>query len=317
MGAILSDDLFKTRFLQAAEDWVCDPYSIEIRYLIWKDGNQSYLREALIGLSPLPAPRDMSFHVDTSLLSAGQSQLPNQSKKKLLQVLDHAAQGQISVSGSSYTLGNEQPCEFDSEMVHRDRWFSDLHLQVIGRQALALTPLDAASIENALRRSTPPFDGLADLVGWLELNNPQSNNFPSIKIHVLPPVDLYYDACSLKNDHLHLTLHAHPSFDISRIGLAVRAVPGKALESRKQVASEIKWKRVRNGIREGIALISLEQSDNVLVMLMIGDHTVRRQWFLDPSKARNNRLVAMQHFDKELRMVREAVLKHRTPIASN
>ena len=309
-GAILNDkDIFKTKFLQAAEDWVCDPYSIDIRYLVRKDSNQSRLWEALIQLNPLPAHQDMSFHVETSLLSAGHSQLSDQPKQKLLQALGHATQGQVSVYGSSFSLSNEHPYEFDSEMAHRDRWISDLHLQVIGRRAPAPTPLDAASIGNALRRSTPPFDGLADISAWLGLNDPQSNNLPSVKIRVGPPVDLISNECRLGNDHLHLTLHAHPRFDISRIGLAVRAVPGNALESRRQVASEIKWKRIRNGRREGIVRISLERADSALAMLMIGDYSVRREWFLDPSKARNNRLVAMQYFDKDLRMVKQAVLE--------
>ena len=93
-------------------------------------------------------------------------------------------------------------------------------------------------------------------------------------------------------------------------------MPGKALESRKQVNSEINWKRARNGKREGAALISLEQADSVLVMLMIGDSTVRRHWILDPAKARNSRLIAIQHFDKELRMVKQAVLEPKGSQAS-
>jgi hypothetical protein len=59
----------------------------------------------------------------------------------------------------------------------------------------------------------------------------------------------------------------------------------------------------------GIAQVHLDQADSALVMLMIGDSTVRRQWFLDQSKARNSRLVALQHFDKDLRMVKQAVFQ--------
>ena len=43
--------------------------------------------------------------------------------------------------------------------------------------------------------------------------------------------------------------------------------------------------------------------------LMIEGLTVRRQWFIDPAKARNNRYLAVQHFDRDLRMVRAAVLE--------
>lgn len=43
-------------------------------------------------------------------------------------------------------------------------------------------------------------------------------------------------------------------------------------------------------------------------MLTIGTSTVRRHWFVDPTRARNNRLLALQHFDADLRKLREAVL---------
>ena len=43
-------------------------------------------------------------------------------------------------------------------------------------------------------------------------------------------------------------------------------------------------------------------------MLMVGDSVVQRHWFPDPVKARNRRLLAVRHFDSELRMLRAAVL---------
>lgn len=42
-------------------------------------------------------------------------------------------------------------------------------------------------------------------------------------------------------------------------------------------------------------------------MLMIGPDTVRRHWFLDPNKAANHRLVAVQEFDKDLRMIKQGL----------
>lgn len=297
-------------FISAAEDWVCDSFSVDIRYFAGKHENDIHLWEALIVLNPLPPLHDMNFHVETSQFYAGQFQLSKQPKQKSLKLLNRAAQGQIDVYGHSFCLSGEQPFSLYSEMIHRDRWFSDLHLQVIGTRQSIPSAIDVASIDNALRRNALPFDGLADIAGWLGLGDPRySNNPPSINIRVGPPVDLIFSECKLENDQLRLILYAHPRFDISRVGLAVRAVPGSALESRKQVKSEINWKRARDGKREGIALIGLEQADSVLVMLMIGDTTVRRQWILDPAKARNSRLIAIQHFDRDLRMVRQAVLE--------
>lgn len=59
--------------------------------------------------------------------------------------------------------------------------------------------------------------------------------------------------------------------------------------------------------------IALAQADDVLVMLQIEESNVRRQWFIDPARARNNRLLAVQHFDKELRMLKHAVLESADP----
>ncbi|GAA5164502.1 hypothetical protein GCM10025770_18560 [Viridibacterium curvum] len=44
-------------------------------------------------------------------------------------------------------------------------------------------------------------------------------------------------------------------------------------------------------------------------MLTIGGVTTRRRWFNDPNKARNNRMLAVQHFDKELKQIKHAVLE--------
>lgn len=304
------NDLYRSLFLKAAEDWICDSYSIDIRYFAGRNGDQLHLWEAFIMVSPLPPSRDISFRVEMDHFYAGQCQLTSQSKQKVLEVLNRATQGQVKVYRRSLCLSNEQPYDFYSEMIHRDRWFSDLHLQVIGSRSPDPTAIDIANIDNALRRNDPPFDGLADIAGWLGLTDPRyAQNPPSIKIRVGPPVDLMTSECSLKDDRLSLILHAHPRFDVSRVGLGVRAVPGNALDTRKQVSTEINWKRARNGRREGIARISLEQADSVLAMLMIGDSTVRRQWFLDPAKARNSRLIAVQHFDRDLNMVRKALFE--------
>ncbi len=225
-------------------------------------------------------------------------------------MLDRATKGVLQLSDKKLILPGDQPYNFYTEMSQRERWFSELHLQVSGDRRQLPSPNLFATIDNTLRASQPPFDGLADVTSWLGLSAPDASvTPPSIGIRVGPPVDLIFDRCALVDDRLHLTLHAHPKFDVANVGLALRSVPGNGLDARKQVSSEIRWSRVRNGRREGTAQIDLVHADNVLSILMIGSSTVRRQWFLDPTKARNNRLLAIQHFDKDLRMVRNAVLE--------
>jgi len=306
----LTNEIIKQTFLEAADAWVCDGYSLDIRYLAEVDGDAILLWDASVALNPLPAKQDLSFRIESTNFIVGQIQRPHEKKKSLLTLLDKAAEGVLQLSDKELTLPGDKPYDFYSEMNQRERWFSELHLQVSGdRRPLPSLNL-LATIDNTLRSSQPPFDGLADAASWLGLVAPgTSANPPSIGIRVGPPVDLIFDRCKLVDDRLLLTLHAHPKFDIANLGLAIRSVPGSGLDARKQVSSEIRWSRVRNGRREGTAQIDLERADNVLAMLMIGSSTVRRQWFLDPAKARNNRLLAIQHFDKDLRMVRNAVLE--------
>jgi hypothetical protein len=306
----LSNDIVIQNFLDAAEAWVCDGYSTDIRYLAEKTSTGSRIWNASIALNPGKAQRDLSFQIKSSNFTIGQLQQFPHTKKGLFHLLKEAISGNLQLGKEQLTLLKDQPNHFYSEMSHRDRWFSALHLQVVGKGLTGASATDLAGIDNALRASQPPFDGLTDAAAWLGLGAPGNmSSAPSIGIHVSPPCDLIFDKCALSNDHLLLTLHAHPKFDVTRVGLAVRAVPGDALNARRQIAGEIKWKRVRDGLRFGTALIDLPHADNVLTMLMIGGSTVRRQWIIDPGKARNNRLLAVQHFDKDLRMIRQAVLE--------
>jgi hypothetical protein len=306
----LINDAVVSRFQLAAENWVCDSYSMDIRYLAGVDGTGQYqLWSASVQLSPLPAPRDLSFKIDSGKFIAGQLQLSAQPKQGLLKIVDLATRGELKVYGKRLQIIADQRLDYYSEMGHRDRWYSDLHLQVMGRN-LGSEPIDAVGIDNELRRASPPFDGLTDLASWLGLSNDTQGTAPqTIGLRVGPPVDLISEKCSLKDGVLLLTLHAHPKFDVNRVSLGVRAFPGNGLEARQQIANQIDWKRARNGRREGLAVVQIESADSVLTMLMIENSMVRRRWFADSSRARNNRLLAVQHFDKDLRMVKQAVLE--------
>ena len=301
------NDLNKDLFLRATNDWVCDSYSIDIRYIARRDGEEICLYAAFIGLSPLPPTENMGFNIEANGLYAGQIQLTGK-RESLLGILNKAIQGQIEAHGQLLTLKSEHQYSYYSDMNFRDRWFYDLHLQVVGNSATTSSQISFSSIDNALRQCSTPFDGLSDLSGWLGLKDPQlSHESPSINIRVLPPVDLILSECHLEKDKFQILLHAHPTFDFERLGLAVRAVPGKGVSSRKQVAAKIKWKKARKGRQEGVAKIPLRNADSAIAMLMIGETTVRRQWFLDPVKGDNSRLIAVQHFDKDLRMIRNAI----------
>nr|WP_158447306.1 hypothetical protein [Paraburkholderia sp. BL8N3] len=129
---------------------------------------------------------------------------------------------------------------------------------------------------------------------------------PRIRCEIAPPADILVAKCSLVEDQLTVTIVAHPNFDTSALHLAVRAVPGNFMLGRRQISDVLEWTD-EDGLRKGTARVHLPESDQVLLMLMIGNVTVRRTWILDPTKARNNRLLAIQHFDRDLKKLSEAL----------
>lgn len=305
----MTNNIIKTSFLSAAEAWVCDGYALDIRFLANLEGSSYQIWDAAIALNPLRAERDTSFQIESNGILVGHIQSFPQRKKSLIALLSSAAEGALTLEQKRLALPGDSPVDLYSEMVHSNRWFSPLHLRVGGNRVSSLSSAQLMELDNALRRADIPFDGLSDVAGWLGLTSPMANsNPPSISIHVGPPVDLILEECSLVDDQFNATLHAHPKFNVQAVGLAISAVPGVGLEARQQISGQIKWGRVRDGRRVGTANVTLRHADNVLAMLMIGPSTVRRQWFVDSTRARNNRFLAIQHFDKDLRMVRNALL---------
>lgn len=300
----------KDLFLRAADDWVCSPYLLEIRYIARKVGEEIYLMSASIGLAPLPLTEHLNFSIEANGLYAGQVQLTGE-KENILGVLKKAADGELEAHGHVFRLRVEHQYNYYSDSNYKDQWFYDLHLKITGDRDQSLPAINVSSVDNALRKCSMPFDGLSDLSRWLGLSDNQlGHDSPSINIRVLTPVDLMLTSCRLARDRLDVVLNAHPAFGLDRLGLAVLAFPGNGTSSRRQVAAEIKWKkRANKGRREGVASIPLKDAGSALAMLLIGETTVRRHWFLDPVKGDNNRLKAVQHFDKDLQRIKLATLE--------
>ncbi len=224
-------------------------------------------------------------------------------------MLTAATGGRIDAGNLSLELSGTEDLDVYSEMTHRDRWFSPLHLRVSARRAIAPSASLVASVDGALRRAVPPFDGTEDLAKFLNLDAQFFGaRAPAISLSVSPPVDLIVDATSLSKDTLTATVRAHQNLDLSRVDLAVRAVPGQGLASRQQVASSIVWGEPEGYLRTGKASISLPNSDSVLAMLSLNAFDVRRHWVVDPPKARNARFLAINQFDVDLRKLKEALL---------
>lgn len=305
----MNNESTRAAFWDAADDWLCDGYSIDVRYFA-QPGSANRILQAKIALAPLKPPFDNRFQISTDSFVLGQAQGYPMEKSAVMDVLAAALDGRLEIPGERYRLQSAQSLDYFSEMAFRDRWFCPLHMQVTGDRHVQLqSPSDLVTIDNSLRLATPPFDGLSDASSWLDLPAPGTMAPPTISIQGLPPCDLIFEQSSLRDNCAQLTLLAIKSFDVSRVSLGVRAVPGSGLEARQQTAASIVWSGVDNGLRKGVATIQLDNAESVLGMLMIGSSVVRRQWFVDPTKARNNRLLAVRHFDKDLKMIRQGVLE--------
>ncbi|WGG52807.1 hypothetical protein [Rugamonas sp. DEMB1] len=304
-------NIYKSEFLRAANEWICESYSATLQYIILKsDEGESWLAAAVIAVNPLESDNSLSFSINAENISAGQIQLNNFSKSDILAIIADASIGKLFIDDKYIELSMEKDLGFHSEMYHENRWFCDLHLQIIGPRPTFQINIDFTKIDNQLRASTPPFDGLSDLGNWLSLTIPRNASFqPSINLRIAPPVDIMTAQSSLENDELRLVVHAHPSFDINKVAIAVRAVPGQALTGRRQAASELIWGPKEQNPRRGVACIKIAHADNALAILMLGQDTVRRNWFIDPYKARNSRLLATGLFDNDLRRLKKAIFE--------
>lgn len=264
--------------------------------------------DAILLANPLPLAKTSDFSIEAGTLIAGQKTFPRINKQDLLRKLKQITEGKIDIDSLRLRLPADRPFDYYTETFHRDKWFFDLHLQISGSAIQPMSSAEAINSDQRLREATPPFDGMSDLCIWLGLTDPRSSGRAStINLRINPPVDMLVEQSRLSSNKFHLTLHAQPRFNKSRVGLATREYPGEGISTRRQVGSLIKWGRIKDGRRPGTLDLDLKNSDSVLAMLSIGDRTVRRQWFLDPDRAENHRYVATHLFDKDLKQLRAAL----------
>ncbi len=298
-------------FISRCEHWLCDDYSLDIRYIATESADEPRLFDAVILLNPLPPTADNRLTISVPPLSAGQEQVASVTKDQLLTVIRRAVAGAITVNGQELLLPKESAYRLQPAVVDQNTWFMPLTLQVYGSAGDTL--LERNALDSALRAATPPFDGAEDLRAWLGLRLPDSSSLSTITLLINPPVDIILDRSRLSDGNLHLILHAHPKANRSQVRVAVREVPGQGLSARRHVTETIVWGGVSEGRVEGTADVALTNVTGALVMLLIGAETVRRHWFLDPSKAPNLRYAAVQQFDADLRMIRRGLLDDPDP----
>ncbi len=291
------------RFDQA----LCDGYFVDIRYIASEGPQGLSLLEAVILLNPLPHDSDYNLSLQVPGFHAGQLQSAGVAKAAVLEVIANALNGSVTSGSHTYSLPKDRSYTIREGPLDQGGWFTPLSVQVFG--AASDTLPNRKKIDDALRRTVPPFDGVEDVGAWLGLKPPDGSTLSTITIVSNPPVDLRTDMSALSDGKLRLILHGLPAVDRSQLTVAVRTVPGGGLKGRVQLTEAIVWDEVKDGRISGRLEVTLPEATGVLAMLLIGDSTIRRNWFVDPTKSPNVRYAAVQRFDIGLRMVRQGLFE--------
>lgn len=298
------------QFLESAREWICDGFSLDIRYLATKQDGVLRVIDASITAIPLTEIEPVGFSVEMGSILAGQEFIRSLSRNEILSRFELAAQGTIRTNKLELSLLRNSNPSYYSEFPERDAWLFGLHLQVGGERVQPSDAYVALSIDQELRRAALPFDGLADLCRWLNLSDSRATGQnPAINMRVSTPVAVMLEDSKLDSNKLSVVLHAHPNFETSDIRLAINEFPGIGLHSRQQVGQQITWGAVKKGRRIGRLRISLKNAASVHAILSVGKRTAMRSWLNDPKKAVNARYLALREFDSDLEKLRQAVLE--------
>lgn len=296
-------------FLAIAEDWICDQYILSIDYFAQKNDASVELVNAAITAAPVKPELIENIHIQTTTIIAGQEVLYPAQKNQILEIFKQASVGLISTKNTQLQLDSKSGLSYYSENQNRDDWHTTLHLNIAGHQITPISVLQATQEDHELRCDVIPFDGINDLCGWLGLRDDRpTGRAASIDLRILPPVDIIFEDSSINDDKLRITLHAHPKLDTSRLRLAIKSYPGRGLSSRIWAENRIEWTHSNSQISRGVLELRLEKSESALAILVLGNQTIRRQWFIDPSRSQNIRYAAIQYFDQEFRQTKLAAL---------
>ena len=297
-------ELFKT----ASSEWLCDPYSVEIRFIAKKTLGFNVLLACTVNFWPIGTHPSESVRIKANDIIAGKELITDCSLDELKILIQNLEQGKLNLKDLSLAIEAKQGLSYYSEMISNDRWFCDAHLIVSGDAQNPFSSTDITKINTELRLGTLPFDGIYDLINYLNLPDTFSSHKSAlIEIRISPPVDVRIDESSLSKGKLALTLHAHSELDTKTISLAIQEYP-ESPSSRKQVAPQIEWKSISNGLQIGKLDIEAVNAFAVKTVLMAGKNTVRRQFFEDILKVPNRRLFAISVFDNDLKRLRKDLI---------
>ena len=198
-------ELFRT----ASSQWLCNPYSVEIRYVARKGSKKTgKILSCFVAFYPIAWSISDKVRVSTSQIVAGRERISNISLDVLKNILENLEGGKLSLENLELTLESKSNLSYFTEMISNDRWFCDAHLVTLGDALDSFTTVEIAKINSELRLGRLPFDGINDLFDYFSLPDCISTyKQPQIEIRISPPVDLISSQCQTSNGKFNLTIH--------------------------------------------------------------------------------------------------------------
>ncbi|WP_157798527.1 hypothetical protein [Dyella ginsengisoli] len=302
-------------YICALSKWIAGPCSIDIRFVAERTGEAGIFQVLFVQIHfyPLSSGNEEAFNFESRFENFifGQQILTNVGLENSISVLQGAAAGEVVVYDKRLRL-SDVSIGFPEWIETPNEWFNSLGFRIktsTSHNDALLKCSRHQYQDEALRRATPPFDGLKDLCGWLNFSSLLDLPVPgTIEIRAEAPVDLVFAECTVANGSVTLKLLSHANLDVSDIGLAVRGVPSPGVTGRRQLGGDVQWDSPVDHTRTGSVSVEISGIDSVLVMLSLGDAYVRRQWFTDSIRSRNVRLLSTRYFDHDLKMVQRYLL---------
>lgn len=296
--------------MHAADDWLCAGYGLLERYIAIRTASGDKILAASLNFQPVAALHLYDFSIEAAGLSAGQRVTASLTKKRAEHKLRQAVAGRLSFDAAPAQLLLPGQKDYHSDLHVAGRWISDLNLWVRGSRVEEAAFLVTSGVDHSLRKASSPFDGLADLCSWLEFDLATiTGGLAAISIRIGAPARLVFSPMALSSGILSLEVDALPRFNVRRLTVGLRHFPGQLAEMRSQVGHRLQWSTAVAGVKKGKTSIPLPSADRALAMLVVGGVTSQRQWFGDPAKAVNQRLLSMQVYDKDLKLLRASLLE--------
>lgn len=304
----MSGEDYLELFKAASSQWLCNPYSVEIRFAARSASGFNKLLACTVNFWPIGTLPSESLRIFANGVIAGRELIADCPLEELNTLIQGLEQGKLILKDLSFEIEAKQGLSYYSEMISNERWFCDAHLMISGDAQNPFSSTEITKINSELRLSELPFDGIHDLLNYLNLPDTLSNHKQAqIEMRISPPADVRIDESGLSKEKLKLTLHAHSKLDTKTISLAIQMFPEGRL-SRKQVASQIKWNSAKDGRQIGKLNIEAKSAFAVKTVLMVGKNTIRRQFFEDILKVPNRRLFAISVFDNDLKRLKNDLI---------